>query len=249
LRRLRSLLKVFRPVVDSEGLRELDRKARDLGLLLGELRDADVAMDTVGAAAAQRSDDADLASLKGVLANSRAHHREKVRAELKGRQWSCLKLKLAMLPECLDQLVGGQNSKVLAKPIGRLTDKVLGKWWGKIIQAGRRIDSLSAAERHEMRKRLKTMRYAVEFLASLYPAKDVRRFTKKLRSLQDKFGYLNDVVVAEKLKLVRADGTSDPDLQRAGGYVIGWHAARAERAWNNIRSGWKRFAKSSPFWA
>ena len=78
LRRLRSLLKVFRPVVDSEGLRELDRKARDLGLLLGELRDADVAMDTVGAAAAQRSDDADLASLKGVLANSRAHHREKV---------------------------------------------------------------------------------------------------------------------------------------------------------------------------
>ena len=249
LRRLRSLLKVFRPVVDSEGLRELDRKARDLGLLLGELRDADVAMDTVGAAAAQRSDDADLASLKGVLANSRAHHREKVRAELKGRQWSCLKLKLAMLPECLDQLVGGENSKVLAKPIGRLTDKVLGKWWRKIIQAGRRIDSLSAAERHEMRKRLKTMRYAVEFLASLYPAKDVRRFTKKLRSLQDKFGYLNDVVVAEKLKLVRADGTSDPGLQRAGGYVIGWHAARAERAWNNIRSGWKRFAKSSPFWA
>ena len=136
-----------------------------------------------------------------------------------------------MLPECLDQLVGGENSKVLAKPIGRLTDKVLGKWWRKIIQAGRRIDSLSAAERHEMRKRLKTMRYAVEFLASLYPAKDVRRFTKKLRSLQDKFGYLNDVVVAEKLKLVRADGTSDPGLQRAGGYVIGWHAARAERAW------------------
>ena len=129
-------------------------------------------MDTVGAAAAQRSDDADLASLKGVLADNQAHHREKVRAELIGRQWSCLKLKLAMLPECIDQLAGGENSKVLAKPIGRLTDKVLGKSWRKIIKAGRRIESLSAAERHEMRKRLKTMRHAVEFLAPLYPAKE-----------------------------------------------------------------------------
>ncbi len=99
-----------------------------------------------------------------------------------------------------------------------------------------------------MRKRLKTMRYAVEFLAPLYAAKDAQRFTKKLRSLQDKFGYLNDVVVAEKLKLVRDDGILDPNLQRAIGYVMGWHAARAERAWDEICSGWKRFAKSSPFW-
>lgn len=100
LRRLRSALKVFRPVVDNESLRELDLKARDLGRVLGELRDADVlAMDIVGAVTAKHSDDSDLASLARVLARRRSHRRDQVRIELKGGQWSGLKLKLALLPK------------------------------------------------------------------------------------------------------------------------------------------------------
>jgi CHAD domain-containing protein len=171
-----------------------------------------------------------------------------VRAEIKGRQWSGFKLKLALLPECIDRLAGEGQGK-LARPIDRTTDKALARWWRKVVRSGRRLNELSIAERHEMRKRLKTLRYAVELLAPLYPPKDVQRFAKKLRGLQDRFGYLNDVAVAEKLKLMRADGMAgDPDLQRAVGYVIGWHTARAEEAWSDTRSAWKQMKKTSPFW-
>ena len=98
-----------------------------------------------------------------------------------------------------------------------------------------------------MRKELKTLRYGVELLAPLYPTRDVRRFTKKLRRLQDMFGYLNDVVVAEKLKLVGTDG-ADPTLQRAVGYVMGWHAATAQKAWRDTKLEWRRLKRAPKFW-
>ncbi len=251
LRRLRSALKIFRPVLDNGALREVNEKARDLARLLGELRDADVlASDIVGQAAANHDEDAGLRSLNAALAQMRSNLRAKVRTELTGRQWSCFKLKLAMLPETIEQLAGSSEGKMLSKPAGPVAGKALKKWWRKVLKTGRRLDKLSAAERHEMRKEVKTLRYAIDLLAPLYRAKDVERFAKRLRELQDVFGYVNDVAVAENLRLVRPEAMAgDLDLQRAVGYVIGWHTARAEPAWKNARSVWKRSAKSSPCWA
>ncbi len=246
LRRLRSAFKIFRPVIDNGPLRELDANARDLGRLLGELRDADVlATDIVGRAAANRGDDADLKAFNAALADDRAGHRSRVRTGLKGRQWSCFKLKLAMLPESIERLAATEEGQALGKPILPVTGKALKKWWRRVRKSGRRFDKLSVAERHEMRKDVKTLRYGIELLEPLYRTKDVRRFTKKLRKLQDALGYLNDLAVAEKLRLVRTEAvTGEPDLQRAVGYVIGWHTARAEQARNNARSVWKRSAQS-----
>ncbi len=251
VRRLRSALKILRPVLDGEGLRAVEQDARDLARLLSELRDADaLASDVVGPAAATRESDADFAALKDALARTRTTRRENVRAELKGRPWSSLQVKLAMLPECIDRLAGEEAAKALARPMGKVVSKGLAKRWRRVVNSGRRLDELSAMERHEMRKDLKTLRYSIELVAPIYRRKDVRRFTAKLRELQDMFGYLNDVEMAEKLKLVpAAEATSEADLQRAVGYVIGWHTARADRTWTDIRSAWKRLAKSKPFWA
>ena len=250
VRRLRSALKILRPVLDSEALRAVEQDTRDLARLLSELRDADaLATDIVDPAAASREADPDLAALKGVLASTRATRREKVRAELKGRPWSSLQVRLTMLPECIDRLADQEGGTALDGPIGKVTSKGLAKRWRRVVESGRRLDELSATERHEMRKDLKTLRYSIELVAPIYRRKDVRRFTTKLRHLQDMFGYLNDVEMAEKLKLIPAAGvTSETDLQRAVGYVIGWHTARAERTWTEIGSAWKRLAKSKPFW-
>jgi triphosphatase len=249
LRRLRSALKVFRPILGDETLRDLDRKARDLGRLIGELRDADViATDIVQPAAANREEDADFAALRNALAHTRTYWRDKVRAELKSEKWCGLRLKLAMLSESVERLAKEPQNGALAKPIGNLTDKALAKWWKRVAKSGRRLDELTATERHELRKDLKTLRYAIEMLAPLYKGKKVRGFAKELRLLQDRFGYLNDVAVAEKLK--RADSVAgDPDLQRAVGYVIGWHTARAEDTWQDVRVGWQRLQRAPRFWA
>ena len=186
-------------------------------------------------------------SLTAVLARAQADCREKVRNQLRERQWSYLKLNLAMLPESIAAFANDKDGETLTKPIGKLTDKALKKWWGRVAKSGRRIDDLTTAERHEMRKELKTLRYAVELLAPLYPTRDVRRFTKKLRRLQDMFGYLNDVVVAEKLKLIGTD-TTDPTLQRAVGYVMAWHAAIAQEAWRDTKAEWRRLKRAPKFW-
>ena len=44
---------------------------------------------------------------------------------------------------------------------------------------------MSAEDRHELRKRLKTLRYAGTFLRSLYPGKKAARYIDSLAELQD----------------------------------------------------------------
>jgi CHAD domain-containing protein len=251
LRRLRSALRVLRPVADDEELRAFNLVARDLARLIGEIRDADVlALEIVAPVAAKCQNDPSLASLKDVLDNKRAFIREKVRGELKSEKWSTLKLEFARLPEDIERIVRETTGKTRSKPVGALTKKALRKLWRSVAASGDRIDTLSVAERHQMRKDVKTLRYASELLGPLYRAKDVTQFTKKLQRLQDAFGYLNDVALADTLKQVHAPGfEDDPDLQRAVGFVIGWHTARAEHAVKDARAGWKRLAKSPQFWA
>ena len=114
---------------------------------------------------------------------------------------------------------------------------------------GQRMDNLNAPERQEMRKDLKTLRYAVDFLASLYRGKEVNAFLERLGKLQDIFGHLIDVAVAQKLPtIVRNERATDPALHRAIGFANGWHAAHAEREWQNARTDWKHLAKSRLFW-
>ena len=77
-RRLRSALKIFRPVLDSEELRKIEQNTRDLARLLSELRDADaLSTDIVAPAAVTRESDPDLAALKDALVSTRAMRREK----------------------------------------------------------------------------------------------------------------------------------------------------------------------------
>jgi triphosphatase len=83
-------------------------------------------------------------------------------------------------------------------------------------------DFLSAddATRHRTRKRLKRLRYSIEFVAPLFPAKALARYLAPLRRAQDALGVFNDMAVAEQV--FRAQLAHEP---RAW-FAIGWLAAR-----------------------
>ena len=251
LRRLRSALKAFRPFLDNdESLRQIDDGARDLGRVLSELRDADVlATDILDAVLASHEDDADLLSLKAALSESRKSHRQRVREILDGEEWDAFRIRLAALPEFAKGVGGDTSAKGRKKRIEKLAPKILEKRWRSVSKAGRRLDKLTIEERHELRKDLKTLRYTIELVAPLYPAKDVRRFTDKLRRLQDRFGYLNDLVVAKKLKSLDADAYAAAGIQRAVGYVLGWHTGHADDAWNRTKRDWRRLERAQKFWS
>ena len=89
----------------------------------------------------------------------------------------------------------------------------------------------------------------MEFFLPIYPAKAGRRSLKKLKGLQDIFGYLNDVAMAKQLKDLFLEHAADCDLQRAIGYVLGWHEARANEAWTVARGRWQRLESAPQFWA
>ncbi|MBO0740375.1 MAG: CHAD domain-containing protein, partial [Hyphomicrobiaceae bacterium] len=245
LRRLRSALLAFRPLSDTKATRELERHARALARSVGELRDADVLIEEIYApvAGAMRHDPG-LAGLRDALLAHRARMRERVRSELRGQQWSVLHLYLALWPRTIEG--GGE----LSVPVAKFARLALKKRWRKVADSGARLDDLDVVERHAMRKALKALRYTAEFFASLYPAQAMRRFIKDIRSLQEEFGYLNDVVAAERLTTIcRERCPDDCEAQRAAGFVLGWHNAHAVHAWKRAHKGWRKLNALPRFWA
>ena len=72
----------------------------------------------------------------------------------------------------------------------------------KAQKEGRRLNDLSARERHKLRIKIKKLRYAVDFFHSLYPDKahdELRRLSKRLKKIQDALGALNDFVAHREL--------------------------------------------------
>jgi inorganic triphosphatase YgiF len=246
LRRLRSAVLAFRPLSDTTAARELERHARALARSVGQLRDADVLIEEIYApVAGTMRHEPGLAGLREALLAHRLGMRDRVRSELRGQQWSLLQLYLALWPRTIEG--AGALSSVTVAKFARLALK---KRWRKVADSGERLDDLDVIERHAMRKALKTLRYTAEFFASLYPTQATRRFIKQIRSLQEEFGYLNDVVAAERLTTICREACPDNcEAQRAAGFVLGWHNAHAVQGWKDAQKGWRKLNALPRFWA
>ena len=248
LRRLRSLLHGYRSISKSDLLHELETRARELATTTGELRDADVLLEEIVADAADAQDGTiEFSALQDLLAQRRETVRSDVREKLAGRAMMSLLLKLGEVIETPEMQFS--RKKAARKRVSRIAGLALEMSWKRASKWGRNIEDLSIEDRHKMRKALKKLRYQVDAFASLYDAGEVKAFRKKLKALQDVFGYLNDVAMAQRLGTIVADtGSSDPQLHGAVGFVLGWHTARAEDAWHEARGNWKSLARRKPFW-
>lgn len=80
--------------------------------------------------------------------------------------------------------------------------------------------TLDDTARHRTRKRLKRLRYSLEFVAALFPAGAVKRCLARIRPAQEVLGHYNDLAVAEQA--FRAQTVQDP---RAW-FAVGWLSAR-----------------------
>lgn len=61
------------------------------------------------------------------------------------------------------------------------------------------LDELSPEARHRVRIDAKRLRYAMEFLAGLFPGKRVARYLKVIGEIQEGLGEANDDAVASRL--------------------------------------------------
>ncbi len=252
LRRLRTALGIFGPVLGSPAIGPLSEAARELGRVAGALRDADVLADeVVGAALARGADPAAAGALGATLAARRARIRSEVRAALGTPEATGFLFDLGAFIEGRGWLVAadfGQTAR-LAGPIGEVAPAMLERRHAKVLKHGKRIRTLDAEGLHALRKQLKKLRYAVDMLGPIYKAARVEGFLKQLKELQDTFGSLNDAAMAaEELLGPGAPAPADADAQRGIGWVLGTLAVRVDGDRPKLFERWDRLEKATPFW-
>lgn len=241
LTRLRAALKAFRPLLVRTDTERLGRLAQNMARAVGELRDCDVLLGELVASGGhvEHADPEELARLKTAVSARRETTRDKVVEALRGDDWAALRLELALWPGTFG------HTKAMRRKVGSYADRALARKWNRAAKLARDIEGLAPEQRHDLRKALKQLRYSVEFFGSLYAKGDVRPFVKRLKRLQDVFGYLNDVELTRELKSIAAAGDGIAD---AAGFVHGWHAACVETAWSEARADWRRLERTRKFW-
>jgi triphosphatase len=189
------------------------------------------------------SDKSGFAELQAALIRDRQDKRDEVRAALRGPAWTKLQIYLTLWPRTLHE------SAARKTPITKHARKVLRKTWKKSAELGQNLKRLDAEQRHEMRKALKNLRYQTEFFVPLFRRRDTRRFIEQLKTLQDVFGYINDVRMAPSLIEVQKQRGAGIDAARAAAYAIGRHEAEAAHVWREAPKAWKDLERSTRFWA
>jgi triphosphatase len=216
LRRLRSALRLFRPVIGSPEATRLSDLARELGREAGRTRDLDVFCTAILPDLTREVPEPEAARLQAAFEGERLEERARLRRELEGAEVAAfladledfVRLRRWLLPEDHDQ------TERLARPLRDFADESLAHIWKKTRKMARHLSEKDVHKRHEFRKDLKKLRYAVDFLSPVYPKAKMKPFLKRLAKLQDKVGALNDVVTARAL-LEDAEEGHSPALDRA----------------------------------
>jgi inorganic triphosphatase YgiF len=112
----------------------------------------------------------------------------------------------------------------------------------RVLKDARRFRELDDEARHVVRKRVKRLRYAVEFSAGLFRGKRVDRYLRALRPLQDALGELGDLQLALQLYTQAAEG------EPRAWFAVGWIARARLEALDGAAAALRRFARVRAFW-
>lgn len=193
LRRLRSALTLFRPVVGDDRLEPLRGELRGFTDKLGDARNLDVLL-AVKPADGTEPDPA----VRKRLRRSRKEAYLKVQAALADPRLPRLILDLVAWSE-----TGAWRESALAlEPVRRFAGERLERSWKRVRRDGKQIRLLGAEDRHLLRIRIKRLRYAAEFFAGLAPkARRARQkaFVRAAQELQELLGLLNDLETRRQL--------------------------------------------------
>jgi inorganic triphosphatase YgiF len=210
LRRLRTILRLYGSL--SPQLPEhIEPEVAELFRKSGAARDLDAMAETLWPAL--KAAEAPLVEIPPPVANlTQPNVPTLLRAPATQSLW--LALLRAAHPQDEPQGPCDSLREVLATPLRKLEKK--------IRRDDARFAILGDEERHQLRKRIKRLRYAAELVGSLWPQKPVQKFLRRLQRAQTPLGQLNDAVVA--FDLYRNLARQDP---RAW-FAAGWLAARKE---------------------
>ncbi|MFN4229206.1 CHAD domain-containing protein [Parvibaculum sp.] len=239
LRRARSAFEIFKPVIGGDLAGHLAAEAKWLANELGAARDLDVFTSDI--LEPVDLDPERAAGLQKRVADARDEAWARALDVLHSRRYTRFLLEYGLFLTEKNWHVKRKAPAFARDFAGAALDKRL----AKAAKLGREIDGLEDDERHELRKRLKKLRYALHFFSSLYDPEEVKPYLKYLSQMQDVFGGLNDLATAHDILARLSDGK---EMRETASRILAWHEKRAEKDWKGAIRLWKRFAGTAPFW-
>ncbi|MEU0268794.1 CHAD domain-containing protein [Nocardioides sp. NPDC006303] len=232
VRRLRSVLATYRPLLDAERSEPLRAELKWLGALLGEVRDAEVLRKRLTRWAAQHGPGpTGVDALRAALAERQAQGRARLLPELDSDRYRAL---IAALADGVPWSEADPGKKALRKRLRRSWRRL-----AAAADAAAQTDEEEERRRrlHEVRKKAKRVRYAAESLGAIF-GKDTERLGKAAKSIQSTLGDLNDAaVMISTIGLVPAPDDAIRELLEA-------EEAAAEDAEERFASVWKKVNRS-----
>lgn len=212
LRRLRSAIKLFAPVLPDDFVAAYGQTWQTLAGALGDARNWDVFITET------------LPPIQAAFPG----HRDTRRLQLEGTRRARLARKavthMVALPEYPRLIVEFTAavyalSDLLPQNLEDFARQQIKARARKARRLAERHRELEPAERHRMRICFKKLRYAVEFFAPLLPAKRLKPYLQALGRLQEELGLINDHITAQTLLDEALRG-------RQSGTIHGWIAGR-----------------------
>ena len=119
----------------------------------------------------------------------------------------------------------------------------------RLRRRSRRFGRLTPWERHKLRIAAKKLRYTIELFGSLLDPRDLQKYLKGLKALQDDMGYVNDVRVAHDF-LLELFGEIDPRSPAARAWVgvLEFHDQRVAAIERRLRKHLRRLNRAPAFW-
>jgi CHAD domain-containing protein len=229
MRRLRSAFSLFAPAVQDNKFLAIRDELRWFASAFGEARNLDVL--------ASRLEEQLTPTTQAYLLDARSSAYDELETVL-GSQRS----RFFML-DLVDWVEFGQwrSSEPARSPIKKLARRRLDARWRRVQRDGAALDQVSEETRHRVRIDIKKLRYASEFMWSLYEKNDRarRKFASELSKMQENLGYLNDISTASELitslpELRQLPPSPDPAEARK-------HLRRAQRSYD-------RLTATGPYW-
>ncbi|KQP35050.1 CYTH and CHAD domain-containing protein [Methylobacterium sp. Leaf100] len=259
LRRLRSALTLFKPILTSDpAAAHLRDEIKRVTEPFGRARNLDVFLETTLPAELQkRPEEAGLQDLRTRLEAERDRAHDAVIATLESPAWRSLILDVAAWIETGAWRTQGPAEGGTPARDATAEDfaaDILDRIRRRIRKRGRRLERLDHEARHRVRIEGKKLRYGAEFFASLYTDKKAHKrhkaFVSAVSDLQDHLGALNDMATAhEVLSSLATAGDGVPaETLFAAGLTAGDNEAETKALLAKAADAHADLVDLKPFW-
>jgi CHAD domain-containing protein len=239
-RRMRAAIKVFEGVLP-ERAKWLREELRWVANAMGEVRDLDVQVGRIETWKEEADEERSgfLDKVIDLTNKRRAEAREAMLGVLDSGRYERFESSFAEMlrrgPGAERELAQDDGRDPSREPVTSAAPALISGRYRKWRKAAGRLDENSSPEAfHDLRKKGKRLRYALEFVSEVY-GEPVQKLVKPLKALQDDLGDHQDAIVAAEYLRELGTTTGGPRVPRGVAFTMGVYSERCAREAAGLR--------------